>query len=103
MHAILTTAIDEAIAIIDRFIAADSSAPAFAAVIKMLLGKIRAAADALAPDMQELEDFRAKVEADRKKAKSRMQVLRVKQNRSRTGKRRPLAGAFFIDLRRGKD
>jgi hypothetical protein len=64
MHTILT-AIDEAIAIIDRFIAADSSAPAFAAVIKMLLGKIRIAAEALAPDMQELEEFRAKAEATR--------------------------------------
>jgi hypothetical protein len=66
MHAILT-AIDEAIAIIDRFIAADSSAPAFAAVIKMLLGKIRSAAEALAPDVQELEERREKDRVDRDK------------------------------------
>jgi hypothetical protein len=65
MHAILIAAIHEANAIIDRFIAADSSAPAFAAVIKMLLGKILAAAEALAPDRQELEEFRAKAEATR--------------------------------------
>jgi hypothetical protein len=65
MHAILIAAIHEANAIIDRFIAADSSAPAFAAVIKMLLGKVLAAAEALAPDMRELDEFRAKAEATR--------------------------------------
>jgi hypothetical protein len=61
----LMTVLDEADAIIDRFIAADSSAAAFVAVIKMLLGKIRVAAEALVPDMQELEERRAKDERDR--------------------------------------
>lgn len=65
MNTVLT-AVDEAIAIIDRFIAADLSAAAFAAVIRLLLlGKVRVAAEALAPDMQELEERRAKDERER--------------------------------------
>jgi len=66
MNAVLT-AIDEAIAIIDRFIAADSSAPAFAAVIKMMLARIRAAAQALTPDLEELMERREREQLEREK------------------------------------
>ena len=58
MSAILTT-IAEALAVLDRFAAANSSAEPIVAVVKLMLGRVRAAAEALAA---ELEELRAKAE-----------------------------------------
>lgn len=72
MNAILT-ALAEALTILDRFAAANSSAEAIVAVVKLMLGRVRTAAEAL---VAELEELRAKAEVEREKAKVRMRARR---------------------------